>query len=129
MRVKLRQSCLPYSLCSRFGGHGKICCTYALYPYNVGWDWVQEADPYYHHFRSWVLILGMSGLIVLFWFVGESAALRYFVSISFTNLFLHVLTFFSGTFHWGHVMLVLRMGCDRLVGMVWISVREPLLNP
>lgn len=28
---------------------------------------------------SWVLILGMSGLIVLFWFVGGGVALRYFV--------------------------------------------------
>jgi hypothetical protein len=37
-------------------------------------------------FRSWVLILGMSGLIVLFWFVGEGVALRYFVSMNFTNL-------------------------------------------
>ncbi len=30
--------------------------------------------------RTWLLILGMSGLIVLFWFVGEGVALRYFVS-------------------------------------------------
>ena len=43
--------------------------------------------------RSWVLILGMSGLIVLFWFVGEGVALRYFVSIS-SNSSLHVLTLF-----------------------------------
>ncbi|KAJ3517481.1 hypothetical protein NLJ89_g490 [Agrocybe chaxingu] len=28
---------------------------------------------------SWLLILGMSGLIVLFWFVAEGVALRYFV--------------------------------------------------
>lgn len=28
---------------------------------------------------TWLLILGMSGLIILFWFVGESVALRYFV--------------------------------------------------
>ncbi|KAH8824583.1 peptidase M50B-like-domain-containing protein [Flagelloscypha sp. PMI_526] len=28
---------------------------------------------------SWVLILGMSGLIVLFWFVGQGVALRYLV--------------------------------------------------
>ncbi|ETW85341.1 hypothetical protein HETIRDRAFT_407445 [Heterobasidion irregulare TC 32-1] len=28
---------------------------------------------------TWVLILGMSGLIVLFWFVGEGVALRFFV--------------------------------------------------
>lgn len=33
-------------------------------------------------YRSWVLILGMSGLIVLFWFVAEGEGLRYFVSIS-----------------------------------------------
>lgn len=31
------------------------------------------------HRSSWVLILGMSGVIVLFWFVGGSIALRYFV--------------------------------------------------
>jgi hypothetical protein len=29
--------------------------------------------------RSWLLILGMSGLIVLFWFVAGGVALRYFV--------------------------------------------------
>lgn len=31
-------------------------------------------------YRSWVLILGVSGLIVLFWFVGGGVALRYLVS-------------------------------------------------
>jgi hypothetical protein len=45
-------------------------------------------------FRSWVLILGMSGLIVLVWFVGGGAALRYLVSIGLTNLSLHVLNIF-----------------------------------
>ena len=30
--------------------------------------------------RTWVLILGMSGIIVLFWFVSGGSALRYFVS-------------------------------------------------
>ena len=30
--------------------------------------------------RTWLLILGMSGLIVLFWFVAGGVALRYFVS-------------------------------------------------
>ena len=29
--------------------------------------------------RTWLLILGMSGLIVLFWFVAGGVALRYFV--------------------------------------------------
>jgi len=28
---------------------------------------------------SWLLILGMSGLVVLFWFVGQGIALRYFI--------------------------------------------------
>ena len=30
-------------------------------------------------FRTWALILGMCGLIVMFWFVANSVALRYFV--------------------------------------------------
>lgn len=30
--------------------------------------------------RTWLLIVGMAGLIVLFWFVGGGVALRYFVS-------------------------------------------------
>ncbi len=34
-------------------------------------------------FRTWALILGMSGLIVLFWFVGGGVALRYFVCYCF----------------------------------------------
>jgi hypothetical protein len=114
MRVKSRQSCLPYSFCSRFGGHGKIGCACALTLFcsEVG---VQRRADYY--FRSWVLILGMSGLIVLFWFVGEGVALRYFVSIEFSNLSRPCSYFFffssSGTLYRGHVMLVLLMGCDR----------------
>jgi hypothetical protein len=36
--------------------------------------------------RSWVLILGMSGLIVLFWFVGGGVALRFFVSLVTSRL-------------------------------------------
>lgn len=31
--------------------------------------------------RTWALIAGMSGLIVLFWFVGGGVALRYFVRV------------------------------------------------
>jgi hypothetical protein len=31
-------------------------------------------------FRTWVLLLGMSGLIVLFWFLKGGEVLRYFVS-------------------------------------------------
>ena len=31
--------------------------------------------------RTWVLILGMSGVIVMFWFVAQGVALRYFVRI------------------------------------------------
>ena len=54
-------------------------------------SWFRSWCYYHHHFRSWALILGMSGLIVLFWFVGGGAALRYLVSIGLTNLSLHVL--------------------------------------
>ena len=32
-------------------------------------------------YRTWVLILGMSGLIVLFWFIEGGVALRYLVRI------------------------------------------------
>jgi hypothetical protein len=32
--------------------------------------------------RTWVLLLGVSGLIVLFWFLSGDEALRYFVSFS-----------------------------------------------
>lgn len=79
--------------------------------------------------RSWILIIGMSGLIVLFWFVAGGAALRYLVSIVLLTYLSIFLLFSSGTLYWGHVMFVLRMGCDRLVGMGWISVQEPILNP
>jgi phosphate starvation-inducible membrane PsiE len=94
---------------------------------------VSEADATIAY-RSWVLILGMSGLIVFFWFIGGGVALRYFVSIGFTNLSLHVLTLFffsKGTFCWSYVMFVLRMGCDRFVGMgrIDISSRSYFLNP
>ena len=44
--------------------------------------------------RSWILILGMSGLIVLFWFVAGGVALRYLVRIDFISILLYVLTFF-----------------------------------
>jgi hypothetical protein len=33
--------------------------------------------------RTWILVLGMSGLIIMFWFVADSIALRFFVSFSF----------------------------------------------
>ena len=33
--------------------------------------------------RTWLLILGMSGIIVMFWFVENSIALRYFVSLEY----------------------------------------------
>lgn len=36
--------------------------------------------------RTWVLILGMSGLIVLFWFVAGGVALRYFVRLLLRSL-------------------------------------------
>jgi hypothetical protein len=33
--------------------------------------------------RTWILVLGMSGLIIMFWFVADSIALRFFVSFFF----------------------------------------------
>lgn len=38
--------------------------------------------------RTWLLILGMSGLIILFWFVANSVALRYLVSVVYVLIFL-----------------------------------------
>ena len=40
--------------------------------------------------RTWILIFGMSGLIVLFWFVAGGVALRYLVS---PHSEIHVLLF------------------------------------
>jgi hypothetical protein len=42
--------------------------------------------------RTWALILGMTGLIILFWFVAGSVALRYFVG-SFLLLIPVVISF------------------------------------
>lgn len=38
---------------------------------------------------TWALIAGMTGLIVLFWFVAGGVALRYFVSFSLRCIFMH----------------------------------------
>lgn len=72
----MRAKWLPWSWqafsCSRCGGHGRIYC--------VSFEFVfQRPASNIPNFRSWVLIIGMSGLIVLFWFVAGGIALRYFV--------------------------------------------------
>jgi len=66
-----------------------------------------------HDARTWALILGMSGLVVLFWFAGGGVALRYFVSppVPFPSSLdcnLH-----EGTLHRSDVMHVCAMGCHR----------------
>lgn len=40
-------------------------------------------------FRTWILILGMSGIIVLFWFVDGGNALRYFVGTPLAAYFVY----------------------------------------
>ena len=42
---------------------------------------------WYRWRRTWVLILGMTGLVLLFWFVGGGVALRYFVSSAILDAF------------------------------------------
>ena len=46
------------------------------------------------HFRTWVVILGITGLILLFWFVGGGVALRYVVSIYYLIFLRSYLVFF-----------------------------------
>lgn len=46
--------------------------------------------------RTWVLILGVSGLVVLFWFVEGGVALRYFVRYS-----IHMLSLIHSYVAWG----------------------------
>lgn len=63
--------------------------------------------------RTWFLILGMSGIIVLFWFVGGGVALRFLVSY-FLRPFTaetHYSCFLQGTVYRCHVMYVRSLGC------------------
>lgn len=65
--------------------------------------------------RTWLLILGMSGLIILFWFVAGSVALRYLVC-PFCDLLIDewpIHARFLGAVHWCHVMHVRSVGCHR----------------
>lgn len=55
----------------------------------------------------------MMGLIVLFWFVAEGVALRYFVDI-FTNIsYVNLTSNLADIVHWGHELHVRCMGCNR----------------
>ena len=60
------------------------------------------------------MILGMSGLIVLFWFVAGGVALRYFVSNS-CPLAVSGLMQLLGPIHRRHVLHVCSVGCRRWV--------------
>lgn len=74
MQAKLQAWSLLCSFCLPFGGQGGISCEQPLYLITPGFP--SDHIP----IRTWALIFGMSGLIVLFWFVAGSIALRYFVS-------------------------------------------------
>lgn len=79
----LALSSLPSSYL-RYGGQGKMCCTslfgYCICIVNLSCLIAASLN------RTWILILGMSGLIVLFWFVKGGVALRYLVSSHFQLL-------------------------------------------
>jgi len=55
----------------------------AVSPYYV--SWIESLTPIFNGHRTWGLILGMTGLIILFWFVAGGAALRYLASSSSTT--------------------------------------------
>jgi hypothetical protein len=61
--------------------------------------------------RTWLLILGVSGLIILFWFVKDAIALRYFVSVK-DGLCRVNLSVLSGSLYWCNVMHVRIVGCS-----------------
>jgi hypothetical protein len=64
--------------------------------------------------RTWALLLGMSGLIILFWFLEGGEALRYLVS-SFSYLLTAPVAHrvVLGAVHRRHVVLVRPLGCHR----------------
>lgn len=66
-------------------------------------------------FRTWALILGMSGLIVLFWFVGGGVALRYFVCYCFPWRFHLDDIGYKGPVYRCNVLHVCTLGCSRYV--------------
>lgn len=56
----------------------------------------------------------MSGLIVLFWFVAQGVALRYFVSsVIGPPIYIQRLTAIAGPLHRCHVLPIRGLGCDR----------------
>ena len=55
----------------------------------------------------------MSGLIVLFWFVAEGVALRYFVRISDSGYISMTNWPYTGPFHRSHVLPLRGLGCHR----------------
>lgn len=73
MQAKLLALSLPLFSYLRCGGPEGIGCTFRTL------DYQSVSSSLFH--RTWALILGMTGLIILFWFVADSVALRYFVSM------------------------------------------------
>ena len=80
MRAKSPVSLLPSFLSLRFGGQGGMSCAFFLPPAaHVSAELMIKAVG--HVFtRTWVLLLGMSGLILLFWFLKGGEVLRFLVS-------------------------------------------------
>ena len=101
-------SLLSFS-CSPSGGQGETGCTSIFH----GCSFYIHTDARY---RTWVLILGMSGLIVLFWFVAEGEALRYLVRIpSLPIRPMFVTGLFSDFVYWCHVRSLCYLGRGRYV--------------
>lgn len=75
-QARSRLSFWLYFSCSPFGGQGEIGCEFGSSPLL---DWEFRLNFFPDFCSSWLLILGMSGLILLFWFVGGGVALRYLV--------------------------------------------------
>jgi hypothetical protein len=104
--------CVPFFLfffCSVFGGLGWL----------EDWDgWLIMVVAVY---RTWVLLLGMSGLIILFWFLKGGEVLRYLVSPRIKTVSLPLPFFFGflkracviGSVHWRHVVPLCPLGRDR----------------
>jgi hypothetical protein len=63
--------------------------------------------------RAWVLLLGMSGLIVLFWFLKGGEVLRYLVSSDVSPFSCRVyLAVYLGVIHRRHVVPLCPLGRD-----------------
>ena len=111
MQAKSPVSSLPSFSCSPSGGQGETGCASTVH----GCSFCIHTDAGY---RSWVLILGMSGLIVLFWFVEGGEALRYLVrfpSLPIRPVFITGRC--PGFVYWCHVRFICSLGRDRYVNV------------